>query len=275
MLPTFDFANILFAGPCNLRCPYCIGRQLNPALSPPNLAEFPPRNLDALLALIRRHGIREVTLTGTTTDPQLYRHEARLLALLRDQLPPETRISLHTNGQLALAKLAVFNQYDRVTVSFPSFEPATYFKLMGSPRVPNLAEIMRRADVPVKISAVLTADNAAEIDSFLARCAEIGVRRLVYRRLFGDTRDWSAALRRLPRRADYRGNPVFDFHGLEVTYWQFEQTASTAINLFSDGTISTDYLLAAANRQPATPPAWAATAPCPTSWDCANPAAAR
>ncbi len=264
MPPTFDFANILFAGPCNLRCPYCIGRQLNPALSPPNLAEFPPRNLAALLALIHRHGIREVTLTGTTTDPQLYRHEARLLALLRDQLPPQTRISLHTNGQLALAKMTIFNCYDRVTVSFPSFEPATYFKLMGSARVPNLAEIVRQAEVPVKISAVLTADNATEIDGFLARCAEIGVRRLVYRRLFGDTRDWSAALWHLPRRADYRGNPVFDFHGLEVTYWQFEQTASTAINLFSDGTLSTDYLLITAKRQPATPPAWAATAPFPT-----------
>ncbi|NJN98138.1 MAG: radical SAM protein [Anaerolineales bacterium] len=84
----YDFANILFAGPCNLRCPYCIGRQINPALNRNNLNEFPLRNLDGFVALIRQHGVTEVVFTGTTTDPQLYRHEARLLAWLRERLLP-------------------------------------------------------------------------------------------------------------------------------------------------------------------------------------------
>ena len=84
----FDFANILFAGPCNLHCPYCIGQQLDPALSVNNLREFPLRNLDRFVSLLRWHRVREVTLTGTTTDPQLYRHESRLLVWLRRELPP-------------------------------------------------------------------------------------------------------------------------------------------------------------------------------------------
>ena len=42
----YDFANLLFAGPCNARCPFCIGRQIDPRLSVNNLREFPPRNLD-------------------------------------------------------------------------------------------------------------------------------------------------------------------------------------------------------------------------------------
>ena len=42
---------------------------------------------------------------------------------------------------------------------------------------------------------------------------------------------------------DAAGNPVYDWHGIEVTHWQFESTTSTAVNLFPDGTISTDYLL--------------------------------
>ncbi len=242
--PRYDFANILLAGPCNLRCPYCIGRQLNPRLTPANLAEFPPRNLPNFVRLILRHRITEVTFTGTTTDPQLYRHEARLLDWLKQCLPPETRFSLHTNGQLALRKMAVFNRYHRVTVSFPSFNPATYQKLTGSARPPDLAEITRQAEVPLKISAVLTEHTAPEIDSFLARCAEIGLKRVAYRQLYGDSRDWAAALRHLPLRGEYRGNPVFDFAGMEVTYWNFNQTGSTSINLFSSGVISRDYLLA-------------------------------
>jgi len=68
---TYDFANILFAGPCNLRCPYCIGKQVDQALNRNNLDEFPLRNVDTFTALLRRHRIRQVILTGTTTDPAL------------------------------------------------------------------------------------------------------------------------------------------------------------------------------------------------------------
>ena len=69
----YDFANILFAGPCNARCPFCIGRQIDPRLSVNNLREFPPRNLDRFVELILDHAIKQVVFTGTTTDPQLYR----------------------------------------------------------------------------------------------------------------------------------------------------------------------------------------------------------
>ena len=47
----FDFANILFAGPCNQSCPYCIGKQLPAALQRSNLDEYPLRNLDAFAIL--------------------------------------------------------------------------------------------------------------------------------------------------------------------------------------------------------------------------------
>lgn len=252
----YDFANILFAGPCNLRCPYCIGRQVNPALNQNNLADFPLRNLDLFIELVRKHGVTEIVFTGTTTDPQLYRHEARLLAWLREKLPPpdplpnpspvrgreQIRYSLHTNGQLALRKMEVFNQYDRVCVSFPSFKAETYRQLMGSPRAPDLAEIVRQATVPVKVSCVVNEHNHDELDSFLDQCGAIGIKRVVLRQLYGDTRSWPLPERLIPRSV-YRGNPVYDYHGLEVTFWCFDQSASTSLNLFSDGTISGRYLL--------------------------------
>jgi molybdenum cofactor biosynthesis enzyme MoaA len=216
----YDFANILFAGPCNLRCPYCIGQQVAPKLRQDNLHEFPLKNLARFVELIRRHRIREVVFTGTTTDPQLYRHEARLLSWLRAHLPTGVRFSLHTNGRLALQKMEVFNLYQRVTVSFPSFNPKTYRKLMGGDTVPDLAEIVRQATVPVKVSATLTPANAGEFDDFLARCRNIGIRRVVYRQLFGKTRQWPL-FERLPVAGSYRGNPVYDYCGMEVTFGIF------------------------------------------------------
>jgi hypothetical protein len=45
-------------------------------------------------------------------------------------------------------------------------------------------------------------------------------------------------------KQSYRGNPMIDLPGIQVTLWDFEQTKSTSINLFSSGLISRDYLLA-------------------------------
>jgi molybdenum cofactor biosynthesis enzyme MoaA len=243
----YDFGNILFAGPCNLRCPYCIGHQVDPALNRDNLDEFPLRNLARFASLLRSHRVQQVVLTGTTTDPQLYRHEARLIDWLRTQLPGG-QLSLHTNGQLALEKMDVFNCYDRVTVSLPSFDPGVYQKMTGSRRVPDLAAIVQAARIPVKVSCVINEHNVGDVDVFLARCREIGVRRLVFRRLYGDSRPWRI-LSHLAPAGTYRGCPVYDYFGIEVTYWDFDRTASTSLNLFSDGTISTNYLLASARSR--------------------------
>ena len=49
------------------------------------------------------------------------------------------------NGLLALKKMEVFNRYDRVTLSFPSFDPTVYQAMMGLPRPPDLAAILARA----------------------------------------------------------------------------------------------------------------------------------
>ena len=246
----YNFANILFSGPCNLRCPYCIGKQIDPALQVNNLTRFPLRNLDAFITLLKQHRVTEISFTGTNTDPQLYRHEARLLNRLREQLPPVTQngkektvqYSLHTNGQLALKKMDVFNCYNRVSISFPSFKPKIYRQLTGVPRPPNLAEIMRQAKIPVKISAVLTPANANDAEEFLDRCGEIGVKRVAFRQLFGDTRDWPV-FHRLQQTGSYCNNPVYNYHGIQITWWRFDRSASASLNLFSNGLISNRYLL--------------------------------
>ena len=46
---------------------------------------------------------------------------ARLIGWLRERLPG-ARLSLHTNGQLALKKIDTFNLYNRVSLSLPSFD---------------------------------------------------------------------------------------------------------------------------------------------------------
>lgn len=244
---SYDFANILFAGPCNARCPFCIGQRVEPRLNVDNLRQFPPTNLDEFVEMIRHFAIRQIVFTGTTTDPQRYRHERRLLDFLRGELHPESQFSLHTNGRLALGKIETFNSYDRVCVSFPSFDETTYRRVMGVPGVPDMAGILRRAIVPVKISCVVTEANRKEIPDFLRHCQAIGIERLVLRKLYGENRGWDDLLAweemALLFRGTYRGNPVYGLEGIEVTLWDFDVTESRSLNLFADGTISRAYRL--------------------------------
>ena len=238
----YDFANILFAGPCNRACPWCIGKLLPAAVNADNLRAYPPPGIDAFIDAVNRERITQIVFTGTISDPQLYRHEAALLALLRRRLHRDARYSVHTNGVVALRKIDVFNQYDRACISFPSFHAPTYERLMGSRRVPDLAGIISASRIPVKVSCVVNEHNVGEIEQFIAECHRIGVRRLVFRQLFGETRRWNI-LAGLPVVKMFKGNPVMAYRGMEVTYWDFAQSDCRSINLFPDGTLGTSYLL--------------------------------
>ena len=245
----FDFAALLFSGPCNARCPFCIGKQIAPGLTPPNLHLYPPRNLEALTEAIQRYRIPRLVFTGTNTDPQMYAHEARLLRELRTALPG-VHFSLHTNGRLALRKMAAFNAYDSVTLSFPAFDEKVYRRTMGVPRPPALERILRRARIPVKISIITTADTLPVLADTLTRLETLGVRRVALRKLYGDARPWERILPpevALPVVGAYRGNPVCAFRGLEVTLWDFAASQSRSLNLFSSGVISKRYLLTEAS----------------------------
>jgi hypothetical protein len=149
---------------------------------------------------------------------------------------------LHTNGQLAVAKMDAFDLYDRATISLPSFDPHIFFKMTGVRHMPDLGAILGQARIPVKISCVLTNDNRAQVEPFLDRCHEAGVKRLVFRQQYGEALPWTPPSR-LTRVSTYRSNPVYDDRGMQVTYWRFSHTTSRSLNLFADGSISTEYLL--------------------------------
>jgi molybdenum cofactor biosynthesis enzyme MoaA len=237
----FDFANILFGGPCNQRCPNCIGKQLPPNLCRENLSEFPLRNLELFAELLERENIRQIILTGTSTDPQLYHHEPELIRWLRSRLP-NVHLSLHTNGRRALERMHVLNMYDKATISLPSFDRHTFFKMTGTWEMPELTAILAASSIPVKVSCLLSEHNVAHLGQFLARCRLSGIRRVALRQQYGDERQWHILSGRQPA-SYYRGNPVYDIGGLEVTYWRFERCTCTSVNLFPDGTITTTYLL--------------------------------
>jgi MoaA/NifB/PqqE/SkfB family radical SAM enzyme len=240
-LRTVDFANILFAGPCNRFCPFCIGKELAENINANNLDIFPPLGWQAFVAEVKRLQISEIVFTGTTTDPHLYRHEEQLIDLVRGDLP-QAKISIHTNGAMSLKKIDIFNRYDRACISLPSLNPQTYARMMGVAKVPDLKKIIEASEIPVKVSCIINEHNVDEVDLFLKQLSALGVKRVVLRRLFGDISPWKVLSDKVPVRF-YRKNPVYNVDGLEVTWWNFDESASSSINLFANGTLSKEYLL--------------------------------
>ena len=145
--------------------------------------------------------------------------------------------------------MEVFNQYDRVSLSFPSFNPHTYQAMMGVPRPPDLAEILRREKIPLKISCIVIPElNGNEMPDFLQRCEALGIRRVALRKLYRDDRSWEQLLPMdrfgWVQEGEYRDNPIYHFGQLEVTLWDFKTTSSLALHLFSNGELRGEYRIA-------------------------------
>jgi cyclic pyranopterin phosphate synthase len=236
----YDFANLLFGGPCNLACPDCIGRAPG-SRWPDSLGAWPPPGLGAFLDRLRAEGVRELAFSGVNTDPLLYRPLGALIDLLRRALPG-VRLSVHTNGVLALRRRRVLGRIDRLSLSLPSFRPETCRRMTGSARVLDLAAILEAVEVPIKVSVLMTEHNRQELPDLLARLAAMGIRRAVLRRRVG-ARDEPEPLPGLRPIGQFGGNPVYDLDGLELSVWDFERTRLACLNLMPDGGLLESYRL--------------------------------
>jgi len=185
----FDFGNILFGGPCNQRCNFCIGKHLPPKMTATTLRTRPAdlRGLPEFIKQMQDSGTNKVIFTGTSTDPQLYKYEAELQGLLRKALGSECHLSLHTNGLLALRKLTTFNDYDSCTISLNSLDPEKFHLMHGVRTMPDLAALLRAAKIPLKLSCVVNDNNWDEVvgsdGTFLPRCRDLGIRRVALRKV--------------------------------------------------------------------------------------------
>jgi molybdenum cofactor biosynthesis enzyme MoaA len=245
MLPSF--ANILLSGPCNLACCFCIGKYAVPR--PNNLDQFRLASLQSFLDQVKARHIRDISISGTNTDPLLYRHKNALLQTIRAALP-SVRINLHTNGLLAFRYLDFVNNCDRLTLSLSTLRPSTARLLTGSPHVLDLASLLPRLHIPAKLSSVLLPENVDEIPQLILLCQSLGIKRLALRKLVAPPLSHAVPVPALPALAlpptpsrFFAQNPVYDLPDLEVTLWDFDLSSLRCLNLFSDGTMSDSYSL--------------------------------
>jgi pyruvate-formate lyase-activating enzyme len=238
-------SNIHFSGPCNLDCYYCIG-QFMPQLENHNSLNTAPEDmagLDKFIAEVKARGIHEVTLTGTNTDPLLYKHIAALAEYLRAEIP-NLRLGIVTNGQkLWHWNSALAKTFSRVVLSVPTFDRDLYKTIEGGGHPPSMkawrsALIMSQ---PIfEVNVILLPEVLPGLWRTIANLIGHKVPRVNLREPYGFQRAGNPMMPALPDTHIF-GQPQYSMGNTVLTYWDVYRVQIQSVNLFANGTVTTDY----------------------------------
>lgn len=204
------------------------------------------KNLEKFVLACKKNWINEISLSWVNTDPLLYKYNIELIDFLRKNIS-FCKISLHTNWILANVHLDIVNLFDRVCISIPSLNPATYKKLIWICDMPNFFELLWKIKIPIKISTILTDENINEIYDFVETMYLFWIKRIVFRKLFNSKQDifWKIDLIKLWLKKTwyFMKNRVYNYKWMQITFWDFNKTQCDALNLFANWEITKKYLL--------------------------------
>ena len=198
----------------------------------------PLPGLDEFVDQCVERQIAEVNLTGTNTDPSLYRHSHALREYLEKKIP-NLCFGIRTN---AVASQLDWTAFDKASVTICSFDPDIYEKMMGQGEPPNIKRLICDAPIDLKINVVLGPENVKSGDIFLTldACAEAGVSRVNLREPYGQPHIGNP-LENFPVRRQIFGMPAYLWKSMEITYWDVHYCEIESVNLYASGRVSTAY----------------------------------
>jgi len=235
------FGNIHLSGPCNRSCYFCIGQHMMVLDGENNLDQI-PKNIGKFLRECMERNVREICVTGTNTDPLLYKKTFELTDYIRYIMNNKVPLAIRTNA--VLYDRRVFGSYDKASITICSFDEEIYRKMMGSGKPPDLPLILANHPLmDIKINVVLGPENV-EKDIFhtLDCCSFLGIRRVNLREPYGqphigDPLEKSGAL--FLRKT--LGMPTYSWGFTEVTYWDVHYVEVESVNLYANGRVSITY----------------------------------
>lgn len=237
------FGNIHFSGPCNRSCYFCIGQHMMALDSFNNLNTWPLPGWDDFITKCKENNVREVNLTGSNTDPLLYKHLRVITEHLRKELPGAI-LGLRTNGAQYETKKDFVNLFDKISLSIHSFDPAIYTQMMGSGSPPNLSEICNEYAGDIKLNIVMGPQNIETDDIFrtMYEASRLKIKRINVREPYGQPHIGDPMEKRGYVPDDtFLGMPVYVLDGTRVTYWDVHYVEVESVNLYANGRVSVTY----------------------------------
>lgn len=237
------FGNIHLSGPCNRACYFCIGQHMMALDSLNNLDIFPLKSLDAFINECNMHGIREINITGSNTDPLLYKHLLKLKLYLLSKIP-DLVFGIRTNAVLALSKPEDMLLFDKVSISITSFNPDLYQKTMGMGVPPDIESIIvLLGNRPTKLNVVMCPETVKSNDIFntLDKAASLGIKKVNFREPYGQPHIGNPLVELgEPSKLVY-GMPCYNYKGIEATVWDVHWVEVESVNLYANGEVSITY----------------------------------
>ena len=210
------------------------------ALDQENNLKRIPTNIGKFLRECMDRNVREICMTGTNTDPLLYKKTFELLDYIR-YIIPNVPLAIRTNA--VLYDRNTFGYYDKASITICSFNPEIYVKMMGSGKPPDLPLILaNHSKMDIKINIVMGPENVNGLDIFntLDKLAEMGVKRVNLREPYGQPHigDPMPATQYVKQ---VLGMPSYNYRGMSVTYWDVHYVEVESVNLYANGSVSITY----------------------------------
>ena len=238
------FGNIHLSGPCNRSCYFCIGQHMMDLDSFNVLDKHPLLGLDEFIETCHQHNVVEINLTGTNTDPLLYKHTEKLKNYLLDKIP-NLSFGIRTNGAVAIQQHKTLKLFNKGSISICSFDPSIYSAMMGSGEPPNLDKLISLTSSwdKLKINIILGPENANDdLFNSLEKISDLNIQRVNIREPYGQPHVGDILCRYgySPIKHVF-GMPVYRFKNTEVTYWDVHYVEVQSINLYAQGRVSVTY----------------------------------
>lgn len=219
-----------------------------------NNLDTPPQEMLGFLEFIKTchdKNIEEINMTGSNTDPSLYRH-----ALLMKELCSSEgfKLGIRTNGvSSAFIANQTWKLYDRISISLPSLNTEIYRKMMGVGEPPNIMQFLE-SDIPIKINIVLGSpllqinSEFCQIDLLVTimKLKSFGVRTINLREPYGQPRIFETVRDILISQFGEsvlftHGMPSWEIDGMKLTLWDVHYVEVESVNLYANGRVSLDY----------------------------------
>lgn len=233
------------------------------ALDPINVLDtWPLPNLLKFVEKCVEQDIKEVNLTGSNTDPLLYKHIPKLLKFLREFIPG-VKIGIRTNGVAAIDFYSNSRhnlyQFDKISISIPSFDSEKYKQIMGEKPISievikDIQSYCDRNNIPLKINIVLCPeileDQGLDLCKTLWSLWNAGVKKINLREPYGQPHIGDPFENKnnfyLERLGIIKQDNLFGMHRYkyrtsEIVYWDVHYVEVESLNLYANGEISEDY----------------------------------
>jgi GTP 3',8-cyclase len=194
----FPYLRLSVTDRCNFRCTYCLPHGYQKTADAPPELSLP--EMVRLVSGFAALGVSKLRLTGG--EPTVRADFMDIIAAMA-AVPGIDRLVMTTNGYRLARDAARYAAagMQAVNVSIDSLDPATFHRITGHDRLPEILDgvaAAREAGMVVKLNAVLMRGiNDHELDRFIAFVRDTGLTfRFIETMQTGDNRDLFAARHR-------------------------------------------------------------------------------